>query len=73
MVSVYSTPDCQQCKATVRLLDRQGIPHRVAMYDDSPEIQALAVENGYKQAPVVVTDDGKHWSGFRPDLIRELV
>ena len=28
-------------------------------------------ELGYRQAPVVVSDD-KHWSGFRPDRIAEI-
>jgi glutaredoxin-like protein NrdH len=27
---------------------------------------------GYQQAPVVLTDSGQHWSGFRPDLIAAL-
>lgn len=27
---------------------------------------------GYLQAPVIVTEDGEHWSGFRPDLIAAL-
>lgn len=32
------------------------------------KIQAL----GHLQAPVVVTETGENWSGFRPDLIAAL-
>ena len=33
---------------------------------------AYVKELGHLQAPVVVTADGEHWSGFRPDLLDQL-
>lgn len=71
MVSVYSQPNCVQCTATYRSLDKAGIDYKV--YDVSTDSEALAtVKNlGYMAAPVVITDS-EHWSGFRPDKIATL-
>lgn len=71
-VTVYSKPACVQCNATFRALDKNGINYRkvdVTQDDEALErIRAL----GYMQAPVVLTSDNDHWSGFRPDKIDEL-
>ncbi|MGP5220682.1 glutaredoxin-like protein NrdH [Arthrobacter rhombi] len=71
-VTVYSKPACVQCNATYRALDKNGINYRkvdVTQDDEALErIRAL----GYMQAPVVLTSDNDHWSGFRPDKIDEL-
>lgn len=67
-VTVYTKPDCVQCRLTTALLDRLGIRYGTTnIYDHLDHIQTL----GYKQAPVVETAD-THWSGFRPDNIKAL-
>ncbi|AUN40845.1 MULTISPECIES: glutaredoxin-like protein NrdH [Tsukamurella] len=71
-VVVYSKPACVQCTATIRSLERANVDHRVVdlAADDDARDYVLAL--GYLQAPVVVTDRGEHWSGFRPDRLRAL-
>lgn len=68
-ITVYSKPQCVQCTATYRALDRAGLEY--AVVDMSLDEQALAqvLELGYQQAPVVFADQD-HWGGFRPDLIK---
>ena len=40
-------------------------------YSDLPETLAQLQQAGFQQAPVVITPDAS-WTGYRPDLIREL-
>lgn len=70
-ITIYSKPACVQCNATYKALDKAGLDYTIvdlAEDDDACEyVKAL----GYLQAPVVVTDTD-HWSGFRPDRIKQL-
>lgn len=71
-ITVYSKPNCVQCNATYRALDKAGLDY--ATVDVTEDAQALAQVKalGYAQAPVVVAGED-HWSGFRPDKIKALV
>lgn len=72
-ITVYSKPRCPQCVATCRKLDGLGVAYEsVDVSEGLLFIRGL----GYSQAPVVVVKDDrgvivKHWSGFRPDLIKK--
>jgi len=70
-IIIYIKPDCVQCNATYRALDRQGIDYRVV--DLTQDQQALnhVKSLGYQQVPVIIAGDD-HWSGFRPDKIGAL-
>lgn len=70
-IIIYSKPDCVQCNATYRALDKQGITYQVV--DLTKDAQALShVKSlGYQQVPVIIAGDD-HWSGFRPDKISAL-
>lgn len=70
-IIIYTKPDCVQCNATYRALDRQGIDYRVV--DLTEDLQALnhVKSLGYQQVPVIIAGDD-HWSGFRPDKIGAL-
>ncbi|MFD2839750.1 glutaredoxin-like protein NrdH [Populibacterium corticicola] len=70
-VTVYSKPQCVQCDATYRALDKKGIEYTVVDLMQDPEAMELVRSLGHMQAPVVVTED-EHWSGFRPDAIARL-
>ena len=72
MVTVYSKPACVQCNATYRRLDAKGVPYEVIDMSEDAEALAEVKAMGYLEAPVVVTPDGEHWSGFRPDLLDTL-
>ncbi|MCQ9344266.1 glutaredoxin-like protein NrdH [Corynebacterium sp. 153RC1] len=70
-ITVYTKPACVQCNATKKALDRAGLEYNLVdiSLDDDARDYVLAL--GYLQAPVVEVN-GEHWSGFRPERIREL-
>lgn len=70
-ITIYSKPNCMQCSATYRALDKQGLEYTVV--DISVETDAVRIVEslGYRQLPVVVVGE-EHWSGFRPERIRQL-
>lgn len=70
-ITVYSKPQCVQCDATKRALKKQGLDFEVI--DMSLDLEALEFVKGlgYVQAPVVMAGD-QHWSGYRPDLIKQI-
>lgn len=72
-VTVYTKPSCPQCDMTHKLLERLGIEHNTVDVTQDPEAHAYVKGLGYTAAPVVVVNDGEsHWSGFRPERLREL-
>ena len=70
-IKIYSKPDCMQCHATYRALDRQGLDYTVVDLTQDREAIETVESLGYRQLPVVVAA-GEHWSGFRPEKIRSL-
>ena len=70
-IIVYSKPNCVQCSATYRALDKAGLVYRTV--DVALDVEALEQVRalGYAQAPVVVAGED-HWSGFRPDKRKAL-
>ena len=69
MVTVLSKSHCVQCDMTKRELKKRGVEFEEKRMDLDDALLEQAKEMGYLQAPVVITLDGTHWSGFRPDLI----
>lgn len=71
-ITVFSKPNCVQCSATYRALDKHGLEYTVV--DISVDADALDTVKalGYQQAPVVFAN-GDHWSGFRPDKIKAVL
>jgi len=70
-VTVYSKPQCVQCDATYRALDKKGIEYTVVDITKDPEALEMVRSLGHLQAPVVVAGED-NWSGFRPDQISKL-
>lgn len=70
-VTVYSKPNCVQCNATYRALDKRGIKYTIIDLNENEAALETVKRLGYLQAPVITTDDD-HWSGFRPDKINAL-
>ena len=72
MTIVYAKPNCPQCVATCRQLEKCHLEYSKIDITQDPlayqQVQAL----GYQSAPVVVAGED-HWSGFRPDRINALV
>ncbi|MGP5056963.1 glutaredoxin-like protein NrdH [Brachybacterium paraconglomeratum] len=70
-ITVYTKPHCVQCDATKRALNKSGIAYDlVDLTEDELALERVKAL-GYAQAPVVVTSED-HWSGYRPDKLKEL-
>ena len=72
MLTIYSKSGCVQCNATYRALDDKGVEYDVVDMSVDPDALDKVRALGHLQAPVVITPEGEHWSGFRPDLIATL-
>lgn len=72
MVTIYTKPGCVQCNATKRKAEEKGIPFVMVDVTEDADAMALVKELGYLQVPVVTTESGEHWSGYRPDLLDSL-
>jgi glutaredoxin-like protein NrdH len=70
-ITVYTKPACVQCSATYKALDKQGLTYDKVDISLDAEARDYVMALGYLQAPVVVAGND-HWSGFRPDRIKEL-
>lgn len=74
-VTVYTKSGCVQCRATTALMDRLGIDYELVDISNNPLIVTFLQGEGHKSLPVVFVDHDETtetWSGFRPDLIKQL-
>jgi len=72
-ITIYTKPACVQCDAVLRAFDKAGI-HNYTTVDLTADVDArdYVMSLGYLQAPVVVAGPDNHFSGFRPDRIKQL-
>jgi len=70
-VPVFPKPHCPQCDATKRQLTKLGVPFETVDLAQNPSTLEQLQAAGFQQAPVVITPDTS-WTGYRPDLIREV-
>ncbi|MCI1220049.1 MAG: glutaredoxin-like protein NrdH [Bifidobacterium sp.] len=70
-VTVFTKYRCPQCEATKRQLTKQGIAFEVVDLAENPSTLEQLQQAGFRQAPIVITPDAS-WSGYRPDLIKQL-
>ena len=70
-ITVYTKPQCVQCGATIKALDKAGITYELVDLTTDIDARHYVMALGHLQAPVVVTDTD-HWAGFRPDRIKNL-
>lgn len=70
-ITVYTKPQCVQCNATKRALDKQGLAYSLVDISVDPKALEYVKSLGFAQAPVVVTDNDA-WCGFRPDKVKSL-
>jgi len=71
-VTVYTKPACVQCNAVFRALDKAGIAYEKVDISIDSEARDYVMSLGYLQAPVVYAGPNDHFSGFRPDRIKQL-
>lgn len=71
MVTVYTQPNCQPCRATKKRMEKLGIPfNEVDITSDPSALDTLRAE-GWQSAPVVKTQY-ETWGGFNPSKIDAL-
>lgn len=70
-ITVYTKPNCVQCNATFKALDKANISYEKIDISEDTEARDYVMALGYLQAPVVIAGDD-HWAGFRPDRIKAL-
>ncbi len=70
-ITIYTRNDCVQCHATRRAIESRGLTFDLINLDVHPEAADDLRAQGYRQLPVVVTEQ-ESWSGFRPDMINRL-
>ncbi|MCE0813812.1 glutaredoxin-like protein NrdH [Buttiauxella sp. S04-F03] len=70
-ITIYTRNDCVQCHATKRAMESRGFDFELINLDLHPEAADDLREKGFRQLPVVVTEQ-ESWSGFRPDMINRL-
>ena len=72
-ITVYTMPNCQQCRLTMMWLDNAGATYTTidlaTSHKDIEAVKAL----GHMKAPVVCADGVGDWSGFRPDLLMRAI
>jgi glutaredoxin-like protein NrdH len=56
---------------TKKLLVKSGVEFDVVDVTEDAEGLAKVRELGYSSAPVVFIGEDEHWSGFRPDRIKD--
>lgn len=71
-VTLYTKPSCPQCTATKLVLDKHEIPFKTVDLTKDPDAMEFVKSLGHSSAPVVHAGEDNHWSGFRPDRIKEL-
>ncbi len=70
-IIIYTRNNCVQCQATKRAMESRGFDFELINIDNQPEAGDMLRAQGFRQLPVVVTDEIS-WSGFRPDMINRL-
>ena len=70
-VTVYSLPNCSQCMATKRHMDRKGIEYSEVDLSQHPDKIKEFIELGHSTAPIVTAGE-KIWSGYRHSEIESL-
>lgn len=74
MVTIFTRPGCEPCKATKKKFTELGIEFNEVTLDEGSLSYVKAL--GYTSAPVIEVDCGEgataHWSGYRPDHIQGL-
>jgi glutaredoxin-like protein NrdH len=70
-ITVYTKPECVQCNAVFRTLDRLSIEYRRVDISTDPEAREYVMALGCRP-PSSTPAPNNHHSGFRPDQLKAL-
>jgi len=71
IVNIYGKPDCLECEATRRHLNKYNVEYLEIDVSTDEEALAYVQSLGYAKLPVIVAGDD-HWFGFRPEKLAHL-
>ncbi|CCQ44294.1 glutaredoxin-like protein nrdH [Pseudarthrobacter siccitolerans] len=57
---------------TKKKLKKHGLAFTELNVEENEDAAQFLRDAGYTEAPVVMTSDGREWTGFRPDLIEAI-
>lgn len=72
-VTVWSKPNCVQCKAVYRAFDKAGIEYEVKNLPDFPKKLQEFIDAGHTSAPVIESDVADTFAGFNPGLVADVI
>ncbi|EEU30175.1 glutaredoxin [Limosilactobacillus coleohominis 101-4-CHN] len=72
MVTVFSKNNCVQCKMTKMFLKQHNVSFVEHNIDEQPEFIERLKADGFRATPVVKLPNGDAFSGFRPDMLKQL-
>lgn len=70
-IRIFTTSDCPRCRMTINFLRKQHLKFDEINLDRHPQYRESLKSEGFTSAPVVFAD-GRKWSGFCPDKLRQL-
>lgn len=71
MTTVYTKPNCVQCDATKKYMDKNGIEYNTVDITQDQDALDMILGMGFSSAPVVISGDTS-FAGFQPDKINLL-
>lgn len=69
-ITIYTNENCVACERTKKAFDTAGVEYETKMLSDHPDALSEFIEKGYREAPIVITDNDE-WSGFKLDKIKQ--
>lgn len=73
-ITVWSKPNCVQCKAVYRAFDREpGLAYTIKNLPDFPEKLQAFIDAGFTAAPVVEADGHDTFAGYNPDAVKAII
>lgn len=71
-VTVYSQPNCYQCRLTIQHFKDRGVTPNVIDISQDAEADAYVRTMGIRSMPIVETQDNVRWGGFQPDELKKV-
>jgi glutaredoxin-like protein NrdH len=72
VITVYSKPACMACKMSATVLEKSDVVFDYINTEENDEARDFVEGLGYRTLPVVYVNEEVHWSGFRPERLKEL-
>lgn len=72
MIKLYGSSACVPCRNSKRYLDKIGMPFEYFDVTIDPQAFDVISALGYTGIPVVITETGDHWQGFKPERFDSL-